>query len=167
MSAAAHDTGATDTEAALRGLKDFQRQTVDYVFERLYADGSPRRFLVADEVGLGKTLIARGVIARAIDHLRGKVDRVDIIYICSNGDIARQNINRLKVSGQHTAFASRLTLLPLRIEEMRKAKSGVNFVSFTPGTSFDVHGGLGQWTSGCCSTPCCASCGTSGRALHR
>ena len=28
------------------------------------------RFLVADEVGLGKTLVARGVIAKAIDHLR-------------------------------------------------------------------------------------------------
>ena len=59
-----------DTSAVLEGLKGFQRDTVDYAFERLYkAPDSTRRFLVADEVGLGKTLVARGVIARAIDYL--------------------------------------------------------------------------------------------------
>jgi hypothetical protein len=37
------------------GLKDFQRASVDYVFRRLYTDADPvSRFLVADEVGLGK-----------------------------------------------------------------------------------------------------------------
>jgi hypothetical protein len=129
---------------ALRGLKDFQRETVDYVFERLYAPGSSRRFLVADEVGLGKTMVARGVIARTIEHLRSRVDRIDVIYICSNADIARQNINRLKVPGEHVAFASRLTLLPEKVEEMRRSKSGVNFVSLTPGTSFDLKEGFGR-----------------------
>ena len=49
----------------LRYLKDFQRLTVDRVFQRLYLDERPtRRFLVADEVGLGKTLVARGVVTR-------------------------------------------------------------------------------------------------------
>ena len=48
---------------ALAGLKDFQRTTVDYVFKRLYGDVSTSRFLIADEVGLGKTLVARGIIA--------------------------------------------------------------------------------------------------------
>ncbi len=49
----------------LNSLKDFQKDTVDYVFARLYTDGDyTRRFLVADEVGLGKTLVARGVIAK-------------------------------------------------------------------------------------------------------
>ena len=55
----------------LAGLKGFQRKTVDYVFRRMYEDQDPAtRFLVADEVGLGKTLVARGLIARAIEHLR-------------------------------------------------------------------------------------------------
>ena len=53
-----------DTISALKGLKDFQRTTVDYVFQRFYGANPTRRFLVADEVGLGKTLVARGVIAR-------------------------------------------------------------------------------------------------------
>ena len=57
---------------------------------RLYlAEDSTRRFLVADEVGLGKTFVAAGVIALAIDHLcRHSTPRVDIVYICSNQAIA-------------------------------------------------------------------------------
>ena len=58
------------TRSVMTQLKDFQRDTVDYVFDRLYgADDAVRRFLVADEVGLGKTLVARGVIAMALEHL--------------------------------------------------------------------------------------------------
>ncbi len=132
-----------DPEIVLRGLKDFQRDTVEYVFKRLYLDGnSSRRFLVADEVGLGKTLVARGLIARVIDHLWGKVKRVDIVYICSNIDIARQNINRLNVTGQKDfTLASRITMLPVRMHELDNNR--LNFISFTPGTSFDLKSNLG------------------------
>jgi hypothetical protein len=46
-------------------LRDFQRRTVDHVFNRFYDAIDPTmRFLVADEVGLGKTMVARGLIAR-------------------------------------------------------------------------------------------------------
>lgn len=49
----------------LQLLKPFQKATVDYVFRRLFKDPVPTdQFLVADEVGLGKTMVARGVIAR-------------------------------------------------------------------------------------------------------
>ncbi|MBM4372062.1 MAG: DEAD/DEAH box helicase, partial [Deltaproteobacteria bacterium] len=97
----------------MKRLKDFQRATAEYVFRRLYEDHPPaRRFLVADEVGLGKTLVARGVIANALQHLHHRTDRIDIIYICSNAAIARQNIARLNVYGSKDfAMASRLTLL--------------------------------------------------------
>ena len=60
-----------DVEAVLASLKDFQRRTARWAFERMFADRNPAfRFLVADEVGLGKTHVAKGVIAQVIDHLR-------------------------------------------------------------------------------------------------
>lgn len=132
-----------DTVSALAGLKDFQKATVDYVFDRLYGADSTRRFLVADEVGLGKTLVARGVIARTIDHLWNDVPRIDIIYICSNADIARQNINRLTIPGcEQAAQATRLTLLPTQMHDLGRHR--VNFVALTPATSFEQTGGGGR-----------------------
>ena len=86
-------------EASLKPLKAFQRCTVEHAFHRLFtADDSTGRFLVADEVGLGKTLVARGIIARAIDHLWNDVKRIDIAYICSNGSIAKANPGSLTAS---------------------------------------------------------------------
>ena len=127
-----------DTESVLAGLKDFQRATVDYVFERLYGPEPTRRFLVADEVGLGKTLVARGVIARTIEHLWETVQRIDVIYICSNADIARQNVQRLGIPGcKLTAQSTRLTLLPLQMGTLGDQR--VNFVALTPGTSFEQN----------------------------
>jgi hypothetical protein len=132
-----------DTSAALAGLKDFQRATVDYVFDRFYGPDPTKRFLVADEVGLGKTLVARGLIARTIDHLWDKVPRIDIIYICSNADIARQNIDRLRIAGcEEAAQATRLTLLPLHMHDLKQHR--VNFVALTPATSFEQTGGGGR-----------------------
>ena len=131
-------------QTVLDGLKDFQCRTVDYAFQRLYTDPNPtNRFLVADEVGLGKTLVARGLIAKAIDHLWDKVDRIDIVYICSNAEIARQNIQRLNITGtKDFSLASRITLLPLQLHGLQQNR--INFVSFTPGTSFDMKSSLGM-----------------------
>ncbi len=128
-----------DAGPVLARLKDFQLRTVDYAFQRLFLDAEPsRRFLVADEVGLGKTLVARGVIAKAVEYLQNDGRRIDIIYICSNADIAAQNVARLNVTGQSAfAKATRLTLLPLEVHNLKARK--INFISFTPGTTFD-HG---------------------------
>src|SRR4051812_7791667 len=131
-----------NTSEILGGLKDFQRDTVDYVFDRFYGPSGTRRFLVADEVGLGKTLVARGLIAKTIEHLQGKVDRIDIVYVCSNGEIARQNIQKLNVTGdEEFQLASRITLLPLTLKGL--TSKSLNFASFTPGTSFDLKSSMG------------------------
>lgn len=123
----------------MAGLKEFQRATVEYAFRRMYTDPDPvHRFLVADEVGLGKTLVARGLIAKTIDHLREQgVKRIDVIYICSNAQIAQQNIQKLNVTGQEGFdLATRITLLPTQFKQLKQGE--INFVSFTPGTSFDM-----------------------------
>ena len=135
-----------DVEKILRNLKGFQRRTVDYAFHRLFtAPDSTSRFLVADEVGLGKTLVARGVIAKAIDHLWDPVKRIDIVYICSNASIAEQNLRKLHVMAsaeKQLPIATRLTLLAVELAE-GFANRKVNFVSFTPGTSFNLRSSTG------------------------
>jgi hypothetical protein len=132
-------------DTAVATLKDFQVDTAEYVLRRLYDDNDPTdRFLVADEVGMGKTLVARRVIAGAIERLQhnGSVDRIDIIYICSNADIARQNIAKLDVRGDGAKpLSTRITMLATQLRDLnRKMPDGsktVNLVAFTPGTSFD------------------------------
>lgn len=132
---------------ALAPLKAFQRRTVDYVFDRLYESKDPvHQFLVADEVGLGKTMVARGLIARTIEHLWDSTPRIDIVYICSNQAIAAQNLNRLNVLGRKDlALPTRMTLIPLRLRgsENTLDKNKVNFISLTPGTTFDLRSSTG------------------------
>lgn len=140
-------TSALDSSTlaeAEQGLKDFQRATVDYVFRRLYTDDDwTRRFLIADEVGLGKTLVARGVIARAVRRLWGEVDPINVVYVCSNRNIARQNVDRLNVTGeQGFDLASRLTLLPIEVSNLRTRS--LNFVALTPNTSFNLRSSMGK-----------------------
>jgi len=126
-------------------LKDFQRATVDYVISRLYDPATPtRRFLVADEVGLGKTLVARGIVAEVIDRLWDTTKRIDIVYICSNQQIARQNLRRLNVLDlPATDLPDRITLLPRALKQLGRQK--VNLVAFTPGTSFNLGYRVGRY----------------------
>jgi len=143
-----------DATPALDGLRGFQLRTVEHVFKRLYLDDHPAdRFLVADETGLGKSMVARGVIAKAIERLDQRdsgVDRIDIVYVCSNADLAKQNLGRLNVTGQRDIIESgRLTLLPTELARLNApASTGtrkrVNFISLTPGTSFNVSKATGQ-----------------------
>jgi hypothetical protein len=142
-----HKATRPDLDVELSGLKSFQRDSVEYVFQRLYRDQPcARRFLVADEVGLGKTMVARGVVAKALNELwdRADIQRIDVIYICSNGNIARQNINRLNVTeAKDAALPSRITLLPKVVKGLQHRK--VNFISLTPQTSFNLRSSLGTY----------------------
>jgi len=139
-----------DSAPWLTDLTRFQRRSVEHVVEQFYGAANAKRFLVADETGLGKTRVARGVIARAIEKLQDddRVERIDIVYVCANVDLARQNIRRLNVTGQdEIPFSSRLTLLGEHSHRLKKPAGegkGVNLVSFTPGTSFDMGNTLGM-----------------------
>lgn len=138
-----------DADAICQALTPFQRKTVEHIIDRFYGPGGGTRFLVADETGLGKSIVARGVIARTIEKLEDdpRIKRIDIIYVCSNTDLAQQNLSRLNVTGSDgVALTSRLTLLAKQSARLNaKSRSGrkpVNLISFTPGTSFD-HGNQG------------------------
>ena len=106
------------TEAKTMGaLKDFQRATVERI-DYLFRNGQ-NRVLIADEVGMGKTLIARGAIVKTA---RIRIDEQDqlfkVVYICSNTSIANQNIQKLKVSDTakiEGVSDTRLSMLHLKV----------------------------------------------------
>jgi hypothetical protein len=137
---------SNDVERILAGLKGFQRDAVDHIVDRLYGpEATSGRFLVADETGLGKSIIARGVVAATIAELQdaAHVDRIDVVYICSSTDLAKQNLHRLNVTGDPlVSITSRLTLLALDSRRLASDTTldgkKVNLVSFTPGTSFEM-----------------------------
>src|SRR5439155_13158761 len=68
--------------------------------------------------------------------------RLDVIYVCSNADIARQNTRRLQIGRDGGIIsATRITMLPLQLRNLRSRK--LNFISFTPGTAFDLSSNTG------------------------
>ena len=132
----------------MEGLKDFQRETVNRVIQ-LYKSGQ-KRVLISDEVGLGKTMIARGTIAKFSDFYKeqGK-DRLKVVYICSNTAIADQNLKKLCITDdvQREAVAdSRLSVQHLSIflqEAKLKGKGLIQLIPLTPDTSFHMTTGCG------------------------
>jgi len=70
--------GIVDVEVELDKLRDFQRRTAEYAFRRMFEDDDcTTRFLVADEVGLGKTFVAKGVVAQVLDNALHAVEELD------------------------------------------------------------------------------------------
>lgn len=137
-------------EQALNSLKDFQRETVDVVFTRLFGQ-KQKSMLVADEVGLGKTVVAKGIIARALRERRqrGDFSPFKVTYICSNQVIAGENIGKLNVFPDHdltAEIARRVAYLAYEPQSKGAAQAvGLILNTLTPATSFDISHGVGNW----------------------
>ena len=76
--------------------KEFQRRTIKRVLQAFHGRRRVRRFLVADEVGLGKTVVARGVVESMLKRRR-RTDggRLCVFYMCNSLAIAAQNRSNL------------------------------------------------------------------------
>jgi hypothetical protein len=126
-------------------LREFQLAAVDRIVSRLTDPAGSRRFLLADEVGLGKTLVARKVI----QNLQQKVSQskgrgFTVVYICSNSEIADQNCSKL-CDEKDSSMPGRLTLLTLQSATIGQAreKDKLQVFAFTPGTSLRLEQGTG------------------------
>ena len=129
-------------------LKDFQVATVDYVFQRFTdAENLCNRFLVADEVGLGKTLVARGIIQKFYDKAKEEGRKeFRVIYFCSNQSIASQNINKLNIDGGNTLNATdigRINDLAVKDPDMITGDF-LKIIPLSPNTSIKVSRGGGR-----------------------
>jgi hypothetical protein len=114
--------------------KPFQAATVKAATAALSGGNPRRRFLVADEVGLGKTVVARDTLAA----LASKARKFTVYYITSGLKVADQNkvelLRSLDKEDAKDALSTidRIGLIPF--EEKRKGK--LRLYAFTPTTSF-------------------------------
>jgi hypothetical protein len=129
--------------------KGFQLATADAALETLTRKDGPRRFLVADEVGLGKTVVARTIISELI---RSRRRPLVVFYVSSNLNIAHQNRAKLlellpteSEQKEASASADRLTLAAN--PRNRPTHEKLHLYTLTPDTSVPMYrrrGGFGR-----------------------
>ena len=141
-------------------LSDIQRATVDYLDRRMFEEGQ-NRMLVADDVGLGKTWVAKGVIARAykrwldskpckgsviLERSEGTLKSLElscekpyfnIYYICSNQQLAAQNLSKLNFTKDAKCIVSQVSRISMLALKPSNENVPVKIYSLTPETSFN------------------------------
>ena len=116
------------------GIKKFQENTVNAVMNSFKHHD---RVLVADEVGLGKTIIAREVINKCCNENPNKVYRT--IYLCSNQNIINQNIEKLNIGNK--VLVERLSMQSINLYNPEVIKNNRRQVlPITIGTSINTTG---------------------------
>lgn len=144
--------------------KEFQKATADRIgeiFSEGMKEGKKKRVLLADEVGLGKTIIAREVIDK-VRQLRESVkdDMYRVVYVCSNINIVHQNTRNLGMKEELNISESRLSMQHLliheKVAELKKDnmyRADGNYapgempellIPLTPGTSLTMTSGCGN-----------------------
>lgn len=132
--------------------KDFQLATAKRIIE-IFKSGQ-KRVLLSDEVGLGKTIMARTVVEMA-KSLPGIEDDgiYRVVYVCSNQNIIHQNTRNLGIPPKDIMQMreSRLSMQHLILQERKiqqETESGSSLpqqlIPLTPSTSFSITGGAGN-----------------------
>ena len=128
---------------------EFQQATIDWVKEQIFETKNrpAYRFLIADEVGLGKTIIT----ASLVDEIRRKTrTKAKIVYLTSSLDIARQNCTKLAAEHEIieadriiSAFEQSVLDVPRRVARGERItrterEKSIELYAFTPGTSIFI-----------------------------
>ncbi len=122
--------------------KDFQEVTANRIVD-LFKSGH-KRVLLADEVGLGKTVVAKTVVEKTGEWRRADGSDYVVVYICSNAGIANQNCSKLGIAKENRVSISegRLSMQHLMLAET-KTKGNSRLIPMTPATSFQIKSGAG------------------------
>lgn len=124
--------------------KAFQEVTSRAAIKTLTGKGL-RRFLIADEVGLGKTLVASQVI---LGMARRRGGRLTVFYVTSGRTVAGQNKGRLLDFGDDEPISGTVSLVDrLGLIPSEPAEAPLRLYAFSPATSFPAAGAkasLGQ-----------------------
>jgi len=125
--------------------KGFQLATATAALKTMRDDDGPRRFLVADEVGLGKTVVARTIIS---ESMKGRRRPLVVFYVCSNLNIANQNrkklLELLETEDDQKRASARSDRLTLAANPNNRPKhERYNLYTLTPDTSIPLYRGRG------------------------
>lgn len=119
--------------------KDFQNNSAERIVE-LFNSGQ-HRVLLADEVGLGKTIVARAVVEKMHKQAEGTCKSFKVIYVCSNQGIIRQNAHKLGIDDVVPLSESRLSMQHLVLFDK---KDEDYLIPITPATSLEQTNGYGN-----------------------
>ena len=121
--------------------RPFQEVTADAALATFSRSNNVRRFLIADEVGLGKTVVAQRIIEKM---LQGRRSPLVVYYVCSSLAIAAQNRRKLlellpeKERDSATCVVDRLTLMPAAPKPSHRQ---LRLYTLTPDTSVPMRKG--------------------------
>ena len=125
----------------------YQEDGAERIYKSLFEERNTR-YLLADEVGLGKTIIAARVIAKIYENSSNQPVRIG--YICGNKALAKQNIRKLKerinealkddekISFDTMKRQELLSLAFLDLQEENNQKKEIALYTVTPSTSINV-----------------------------
>ena len=136
-------------------IMDFQEATAQRILH-IFRDLKHNRVLLADEVGLGKTYVAKRVISLVREWHKSFDDFFKVVYVCSNANIAEQNIEKLGVDklevdkkvniSQYRLSMQHLFITKANREIRDKAAHGKmpeSIIPLTPSTSFRLNSSQG------------------------
>ncbi len=130
-------------------LKDFQRATVERIAELLKDPQHSRRILVADEVGLGKTVVAKGLIVSMLRDWH-RPEPLRVTYICSSLSLAAENLAKLAVFpagcrwSRQPSYARLAQVAVCQPEQPEQHGALLEICTLTPATSFSLTQGTGN-----------------------
>jgi hypothetical protein len=125
--------------------KQFQIATANSALKALQSRNGTCRFLVADEVGLGKTVVAQRIIDEMIkEKQRGSGGPLIVFYVCSSLAIAAQNRRKLLESlppAERQSALCPVDRLTLVSTKEPPSHPRLHLYTLTPDTSIPVREG--------------------------
>ena len=126
----------------------YQNDGSDRIYRKLFVE-EKQKYLLADEVGLGKTVTAANVIVKLAEkNMKQGKKGTRIVYVCSNMALANANINKLrdKITNQLNQAmvinesAARPSLIFLKVSDSSKKdeKHKIEIYAVSPSTTIKV-----------------------------
>lgn len=115
-------------------LAPFQERSVEHICSFFNEHDV---YLLADETGLGKTVIASEIIQRLCKDETGTLKNYNIVYIASNLELAKENVKKKLLFDGAVVVEGRLSMLWHKFENSKQYVDKVKLFALTPEVSLN------------------------------